>query len=333
MGHYGSRLRMMRRFRQDKRGISNVVTAMLGLIIVVMIVANVFIWNYEMNAVDWERMQERIDVVSAENMNQEWTQNPSVYAARGSTSLVSGGISNLSADDGDYMVFRSYNSGIDTRHFVDSNISNVDSSGNVGTSNNFTAQRYGPDNINDTLTEANTATTHAEAYIYGSAASGWATNPTAICDNNTSTYAQAASVNGPAWTTKETMNLTSTCIGTKILAWVSQSNSGVYTTMNITIANATGAWVLVYSGTPIEGSYQNYTFALSSYTAIGIERYRPSASSSRTARANEIQAVNASWNDPANYRLDIEEQFTNVNYVGTNEDLCIFMGPYTNNED
>ena len=32
----------------------------------------------------------------------------------------------------------------------------------------------------------------------------------------------------------------------------------------------------------------------------------------------------------ANYRLDIEEQWTNVNYVGTNNELDIFMGPFSN---
>jgi len=43
---------------QDKRGISNVVVFVLGLVIIVVIVSNVFLWNYEMNQLDWQKMQE-----------------------------------------------------------------------------------------------------------------------------------------------------------------------------------------------------------------------------------------------------------------------------------
>ena len=206
--------------------------------------------------------------------------------------------------------------------------SNIDGVADVGTHSNFTAQQYGPDNINDTLTEANTVSNIPETYVYGNAASGWATTPTYVYDNNTATYAQAASITGPAWTPRLVMNLTATTVGTKIQYWVSQSNAGIYTTMNITIANATGSWTIVYSATPTQGSYQNCTFSSSSYTAIGIERYRPSGSTSRTARANEMQAVNATWSPPANYRLDLEEQWTNANYTRANRELDILTGTF-----
>lgn len=43
----------------------------------------------------------------------------------------------------------------DTEEYVDNNTSNVDSSADIGTQSNFTAQQSGPDQINDTLTEAN----------------------------------------------------------------------------------------------------------------------------------------------------------------------------------
>ena len=43
-----------------------------------------------------------------------------------------------------------------TYDFVDNNISDIDSSPDKGTHSNFTAQQYGPDSINDTLTEENT---------------------------------------------------------------------------------------------------------------------------------------------------------------------------------
>ena len=36
---------------------------MLGIVIIVTIVSNVFLWNYEMNQLDWERMREEVEVV------------------------------------------------------------------------------------------------------------------------------------------------------------------------------------------------------------------------------------------------------------------------------
>ena len=41
-------------------------------------------------------------------------------------------------------------------YYIDSNLSNVDSSGDKGTHSNFSAQQYGPDSTLDTLTEENT---------------------------------------------------------------------------------------------------------------------------------------------------------------------------------
>jgi hypothetical protein len=41
-----------------------------------------------------------------------------------------------------------------TYNYINNNTCDVDSNGNIGTWSNFTAQEYGPDKINDTLTEA-----------------------------------------------------------------------------------------------------------------------------------------------------------------------------------
>ena len=83
------------------------------------------------------------------------TYNPSGYTLLGSTSQVSGSISNLTSNDGTHMVFSSYFSGLDMEGYVDNDTSNVDSIADKGAHSNFTAQQYGPDLINDTLTEEN----------------------------------------------------------------------------------------------------------------------------------------------------------------------------------
>ncbi|PIX25472.1 MAG: hypothetical protein COZ69_03075 [Deltaproteobacteria bacterium CG_4_8_14_3_um_filter_45_9] len=46
--------------------------------------------------------------------------------------------------------------GTDVIDYVDNNISDADNSTDKGTHSDFTAQQYGPDSINDTLTEENT---------------------------------------------------------------------------------------------------------------------------------------------------------------------------------
>ncbi len=82
---------------------------------------------------------------------------PSGYTLVGSTSRVSGDLSDLASNDNVYMTLESYYSKTDTTDFVDDNASNVDSSADKGTHSSFSAQKTGPDSIYDTMTEENTA--------------------------------------------------------------------------------------------------------------------------------------------------------------------------------
>jgi hypothetical protein len=93
--------------------------------------------------------------VTITGVNCTASQNPSQWNLRGSTQNVSGSISDLASNDTNYAIFRSYYTGGDNiNHFSDSNSSDVDSNGGIGTHSNFTALRYEPDSIYDTLTEA-----------------------------------------------------------------------------------------------------------------------------------------------------------------------------------
>jgi hypothetical protein len=94
--------------------------------------------------------------VSISGLNGTAEYNPSNWTLLGATQYVSGSVADLTSNDSSYAVFRSYYAGTSTdiNHFVDDNSSNVDGSPNLGTHGNFTAQQYGPDLINDTLTEA-----------------------------------------------------------------------------------------------------------------------------------------------------------------------------------
>jgi len=51
------------------------IVVMLSLVLVVVIVGNVVLWSYQMNQIDWEKMQEHIDIISVEPMSPDnWTR-------------------------------------------------------------------------------------------------------------------------------------------------------------------------------------------------------------------------------------------------------------------
>jgi hypothetical protein len=58
---------MCRRLRRDRRGISNVIVVVLSLVIILAIVSNVVLWNYDMNQLDWEKMRENITIINVDN--------------------------------------------------------------------------------------------------------------------------------------------------------------------------------------------------------------------------------------------------------------------------
>jgi len=57
------RLRL-KRFRRDRRGVSNIIVVALSLVIITLIVSNVVLWGYQMNQLDWERMREDVKITS-----------------------------------------------------------------------------------------------------------------------------------------------------------------------------------------------------------------------------------------------------------------------------
>jgi hypothetical protein len=145
----------MKRTKRSRKAVSNVIVVMLSLVLVVIVVGNIILWSYQMNQLDWERMSENVSITNATSLIDIWALNPSGYVPKGSTSLISGNLTNLTVDDGAYMTFRSYYSGTDTSDFVD-NISTMDTNPDKGTHSNFDNQKA-KDNNNDTLMETNTA--------------------------------------------------------------------------------------------------------------------------------------------------------------------------------
>lgn len=139
---------IIRRLRQNKRGVSNVIVVMLSLVLIVIIVGNVVLWSYQMNQLDLERMQETVNITNVTRITRSsWftaqeefsisvgtrlsgtytntknidnspetfreeiptvQYNPSSYFLLGSTTFVSGSLTELQTNNGAYVQFRSY---------------------------------------------------------------------------------------------------------------------------------------------------------------------------------------------------------------------------------
>jgi hypothetical protein len=95
----------IKRLRHDRRGISNVIVVMLSLILIVIIVGNVVLWSYQMNQLDWERMEEDIGITSAERVNRSsWFVAQGEYVVNDG-SHVSGSYTDTPAVDSNYERF------------------------------------------------------------------------------------------------------------------------------------------------------------------------------------------------------------------------------------
>ena len=55
--------------RKNKLGISTVIVFMLFLALTVVVVANIYLWNYQMNQLDWERLQEEVKIANVTRAN------------------------------------------------------------------------------------------------------------------------------------------------------------------------------------------------------------------------------------------------------------------------
>ena len=66
--------KMRVRIKQDKCAMSNVIVVMLSLVLVVIIVANVVLWSYQMNQLDLEREQESVNILLATRSSNNTAQ-------------------------------------------------------------------------------------------------------------------------------------------------------------------------------------------------------------------------------------------------------------------
>ena len=98
-------IKLLKRFRNGKRGVSNVIVVMLSLILIVIIVGNVVLWSYQMNQLDWEKMRENINITNVERINRSsWFVTQSEYTVNDG-SYISGSYTDTQTVDSQYERF------------------------------------------------------------------------------------------------------------------------------------------------------------------------------------------------------------------------------------
>jgi hypothetical protein len=329
---------MRHHLKKDKRGISNIIVVVLSLIIIVVIVANVILWSYQMNQLDWERIQENVSIENVATVPFAYSYNPSGYTLGGSTSWLSGGISNLISDNDVYMIFRSYYSGTDTTDFVD-NICDLYSPPAKGTHSNFAAQQAGPDSIYDRLTEANTGSISNTTLINSESFEG--------------VWPPSGWTESGYWSKSSSQAYSGTY--SAMFDSPSSGSSGDLTTIDLNCLDASAIYVdFWYRDEGCESSefrlqyYDGFSWdTISDLGATTSEGqwlyYQQKITDNQYFKSNykiRWRAQTNYYNDDAyvdlvavkkevdntNYELDLEIQWTNADYSQTNEYLCIYGG-------
>ena len=73
---------MLHRLKRDRRGVSNIVVVALSLVIIIAIVSNIILWNYEMTQIDWEKMKEDTSISNVEHVTiySSWIVSQGEYS-------------------------------------------------------------------------------------------------------------------------------------------------------------------------------------------------------------------------------------------------------------
>ena len=275
-----------------------------------------------MNQLDWEKMKESIAIVGVTRVGDVWSYNASEYALGGSTSLMSGSISDLTSDDSVYMTFRSYYSGTDASDFVDNNTSDVDSSAGKGTHSNFPAQQAGPDGVVDTLLESNTAVEQWSSPTgYEDPGNEWLDETNAY-DDDIGTGAVDDVPGGDTWSQYLVLTHSAITCG-RIQYYIGREDTYI-DQVEIDIYNST--WINVYSGVGTWNAWTNVSFTETSVTQMRFRFFNTIAAAPQSKTAYVYEADFLQSAASANYELDLEAQWTSVDYDETNEMLCIYAG-------
>ena len=220
----------------------------------------------------------------------------------------------------------------DVKDYVDYNTSNVDNSTDIGAHSNFTAQQCGPDLINDTLTEENTAGS-GSIWLYVNADDetriDWTrvgTNPYLDAIDYNANYVYASGNNklvgdfGFADSGKSTETINS------VTVQLYAKQSATKNSLEVFVWDGSSWASLVTQETPISWGWMNWTATteLDTWAKIdGAEIYIKSRAAAGTYEV-DCARLQVDYTNPTNYELDLEVQWTSADFDETSEELCIY---------
>jgi hypothetical protein len=248
----------------------------------------------------------------------------------------------------------------ETHDFVDNNVSDVDTFADKGTHSNFTAQQYGPDASSDILTEEGSWGDYSSELLINLGAefgntTGWTvTGPNAV--NFDAGYDCPAGTAGPhtgsyAFYWNNTSSSSDWAYQeVDLSSWLLEIQSGeaqiiakgwlVCSEYHVPPWDIVRMQVVFYDNSSQEISSDTYDTGergdLQNWTEFGIENYTIPINAVKVriwfqTFENNWDAGNADdftvkVRTYGNYGLDLEVQWTNVDFDETNEYLCIFGG-------
>ncbi len=247
-------------------------------------------------------------------------------------SLVSS-YNNITFDGGDHAVVTSSGGDIGVEDYVDNDISNVDGSIDKGTHSNFDDEKA-KDLSYDTLTEENTASTTTLTLLDDDFESGlynWNTNweisdlyyvsPThsAECDRYDDNLVSGNLDTSDASSISITFSYRIEYIDDNDNVYVQYYDGNQYDNIDEIGDDAENTW-LTYEHT-FDNSGSDTQYFINNFR-LGI---RGSSIDNGEYLWIDDVLITKTIEDTHNYELDLEIQWTNVDYTQTNEELCIFF--------
>jgi hypothetical protein len=224
--------------------------------------------------------------------------------------------------------------------YVDNNSSNVDSNANIGTSSNFTTEKY-TDNINDTLTEAavaNSTQVVTQLWVNGNTSTygAWTEAGTQpylnAIDDPTNIISTATGSAAEGYFNFTDLSTTAVSVSAISLCVYGKSADGYI----VTIYNSTGG-SQDFTHNPLSSDYAWYndsilpTLPTASEVNGAYIKFVYEYSGGKATTTLDAALLSVTYNYTS-YQLAIEEQWTNANYTRTNRELDIFMGASSNGE-
>jgi hypothetical protein len=228
-----------------------------------------------------------------------------------------------------------------TQNYVDNNTSNVDSSQDKGTHSDFPAQQAGPDSIYDRLTEENTGRSNstlidAESFEGGWPPTGWSESPPDSRWNKESNRAYdgiySADFDGldPGRSGGlATPDLDCSDANAIYVSFYFREEVSVDSEFRLRFWNG-ATWVLIEDlGQGYSSGWHHWETKVTNSQYFKSDfRIRWYADDVETGEHIyvDLVTVKKEVQSQDNYQLDLEVQWTNTYYNGTNEELCICVG-------